>query len=164
MARKVFFSFHYNPDNSRASQVRNMGVIEGNAPVTDNDWEKVKGGGDAAISKWIAEQLEGKSCTVVLVGENTAGRKWITHEIIESWNGKKGVVGIRIHKLKDLNQAQARIGGNPFDSVSLGDNKLTACAKLYEPPYSDSKQVYNYIKENLSVWVEEAITIRGNYS
>jgi hypothetical protein len=33
MARKAFFSFHYKPDGSRASQVRNMGMIEGNAPV-----------------------------------------------------------------------------------------------------------------------------------
>ncbi len=27
-----------------------------------------------------------RSCTVVLVGENTANRKWINHEIVESWN------------------------------------------------------------------------------
>lgn len=32
MARKVFFSFHYQPDNWRVSQVRNIGVIEGNQP------------------------------------------------------------------------------------------------------------------------------------
>jgi len=28
MARNVFFSFHFNNDAWRASQVRNMGVIE----------------------------------------------------------------------------------------------------------------------------------------
>jgi hypothetical protein len=27
--RKVFYSFHYMPDAWRASQVRNMGVVEG---------------------------------------------------------------------------------------------------------------------------------------
>jgi len=37
MARRVFFSFHYTPDNWRASQVRQIGVIEGDAPVSDND-------------------------------------------------------------------------------------------------------------------------------
>ena len=81
MARKVFFSFHYKPDNSRAAQVRNMGVIEGNKPVSDNDWETVTGGGDAAIKKWIAGQLNGKSCAVVLAGSAAANRKWINHEI-----------------------------------------------------------------------------------
>jgi len=49
MARKVFFSFHYKPDNWRASQVRNMGVIDGNRPVSDNDWEQITRGGDEAL-------------------------------------------------------------------------------------------------------------------
>ena len=42
MACCVFYSFHYNADNARASQVRNMGVVEGNRPATDNEWEQVK--------------------------------------------------------------------------------------------------------------------------
>ena len=37
MARKVFFSFHYTNDNWRASQVRNMGVVNGSAVAKDND-------------------------------------------------------------------------------------------------------------------------------
>ena len=45
MARRTFYSFHHKPDNWRASQVRNMGVIEGNRPVSDNDWEQIKKGG-----------------------------------------------------------------------------------------------------------------------
>ncbi len=53
MTRRVFYSFHYKPDNWRASQVRNMGVIEGNAPVSDNEWEEITGGGDEAIEQWI---------------------------------------------------------------------------------------------------------------
>lgn len=60
MARKVFYSFHYIPDNWRASQVRYIGAVEGNQPAKDNDWEAVKRGGDAAIQKWIDGQLEGR--------------------------------------------------------------------------------------------------------
>ena len=51
--RKVFYSFHYVPDAWRASQVRNMGVMEGNQPASDNDWESIKKKGDAAIKSWI---------------------------------------------------------------------------------------------------------------
>ncbi|MGQ4808628.1 hypothetical protein NKDENANG_02015 [Candidatus Entotheonellaceae bacterium PAL068K] len=51
MARRAFYSFHYDFDNWRASQVRNMGIIEGNRPATDNDWEQIKRGGDAAIKR-----------------------------------------------------------------------------------------------------------------
>ena len=68
MARKVFFSFHYVPDNWRASQVRQIGSIEGNQAISDNDWEKVTKAGDLAIKNWIAGQMSGKSCEVVLIG------------------------------------------------------------------------------------------------
>ena len=101
MARRVFYSFHYVKDNWRASQVRNIGAIEGNEPVKDNDWETVKRGGDKAIEKWINDQLNGRSCTIVLIGNETAGRKWIKYEIEKSWNDGKGLFGIYIHNLKD---------------------------------------------------------------
>jgi hypothetical protein len=94
VARKVFFSFHYLPDAWRASQIRNMGVLEGNPPVSDNQWETIVGGGDAAIERWIDAQMSGRSCAIVLIGSATAGRKWITYEISKAWNDGKGVVGI----------------------------------------------------------------------
>jgi len=38
--RQVFYSFHYEADAWRAAQVRNMGVVEGNQPASDNEWNK----------------------------------------------------------------------------------------------------------------------------
>ena len=72
--RRVFFSFHYEADAWRAAQVRNMGMVEDDEPVSDNDWEAVTRGGDAAIQRWIDGQMQGKSCAVVLIGSNTAGQ------------------------------------------------------------------------------------------
>ena len=60
----------------RVSQVRNIGALEANRPATDNDWESLISGKDDAIKRWITEQMKGRSCTVVLVGENTANRKY----------------------------------------------------------------------------------------
>ena len=114
MARRVFYSFHYEPDNWRASQVRNMGVIEGNRPCSDNDWETITKGGAEKIEKWIAEQLDGKSCAVVLIGTNTAGRKWIKHEIVKAWDAKKGVVGVYVHNLQNSEEKQDAKGTNPY--------------------------------------------------
>ena len=164
MARRVFYSFHYKPDNWRASQVRNMGVIEGNRPCSDNDWEKITQGGDEKIKKWIAEQLDGKSCVVVLIGSNTAGRKWIDHEIVKGWNDGKAIVGVYVHNLQDSNQNQSTKGSNPFASIKYGDSgkMLSSIVKAYDPPYSTSKNVYDYVKTNLADWVEEAISIRSN--
>lgn len=165
MARRVFFSFHYNPDNWRASQVRNAGVVEGNAPVADNDWETITRGGDAAIKRWIGGQLDGKSCEVVLIGSATAGRKWIKYEIEKAWNDRKGVLGVYIHNLKDRSGNQSTKGRNPFDDFTMNRDgqKLSSIVKAYDPPYTTSTDVYDHIKTNLANWVEAAVSIRENY-
>jgi len=162
MARRVFFSFHYKPDNWRASQVRKMGAIEGDAPVSDNDWETITKGGDAKIQKWIDDQLSGKSCAIVLIGTNTAGRKWINYEIIQAWNTKKGVLGIYIHNLQNSEEKQSTKGSNPFNGITYGQQQkaLTSVVKSYDPPYSKSTDVYDHIKKNIAAWVEAAITAR----
>lgn len=165
MARKAFYSFHYASDNWRASQVRNMGVVEGNQPATDNDWEAVKKRGDAAIEKWINGQLSGKSCCVVLIGSETARRKWIDYEIHTSWNSSKGVLGIYVQNLKNAAGAQATRGANPFAHIRMKrDNTLlSSIVKAYDPPYSDSRQCYDYIQRNIAGWIEEAIRVRDTY-
>jgi hypothetical protein len=120
MARRCFYSFHYSRDSSRAAQVRNIGTIEGSRPASDNEWTTITKGGDPAIKRWIASQMEGRSCTVVLVGINTANRPWINHEIVESWNRGMGIVGLRIHGLKNLDGLVSSIGDNPLDFVMHG--------------------------------------------
>ena len=157
MARKVFFSFHYDADCQRASQVRNMGVLEGNQTVSDNDWEAVKKGGDKAIQDWIDNQFTGRSCAVVLVGTETAGRKWINYEIKKAWDSGKGLLGIRIHGLKNLAGQTTFAGGNPFDGFTVGEKSLSSIVNLHNPSGSDSKAVYDYIKSNIDSWVETAI-------
>lgn len=161
MAKKIFTSFHYKPDNWRASQIRNMGKLEGNSIATTNKWEEVTDGGDAAIEKWIDDNMSGKSCVVVFVGENTAGRKWIKHEIKKAWEEKRGLFGIYVHNLKDIEGNQSSKGRNPFDDFTVDGKKLSSIVKCYDPPYSISTNVYNYIKENIEDWIERAIKIRN---
>lgn len=162
MARKCFYSFHYKPDNWRVSKIRNIGVIEGNRPASDNDWETITGGGDSKIKKWIADQMQGRTCTIVLIGTNTAGRKWITHEISESWNKDKGVLGIHIHNITDSSDKQSSKGGNPLYHVTFKQSgkRLSTVAKTYDPPRTTSPGVYSYIEDHIEDWIEEAIQIR----
>ena len=165
MARKVFYSFHYKPDNWRVSQVRNIGAIEDNKPAKDNDWEAISNAGDAKIKEWIDGQMTGRSCAVVLVGENTSGRKWINYEIESAWNSNKGLVGIYIHNLKNSSGQQSNKGSNPFSTFIVGEDKkaLDKIVKCYDPPFLSSSYVYDHIKENLEGWIEEAIAIREKY-
>lgn len=154
--------------------MRNMGVVEGNEPVSDNDWEQITRGGDEAIKRWIDEQMRYRSCIVVLIGSQTAGRKWINYEIKKGWEDRKGVVGVYIHNLEDKDSKQTRKGENPFDYVQVETLsqwfrvptrvRLSKIVRAHDPPFTDSKKVYDYIKEHLAEWVEEAIEIRNKYS
>jgi len=163
MARRVFYSFHYQPDCWRASTVRNIGVIESNQPATDNDWESITRAGDAAIQQWIASQIKGRTCTIVLVGASTASRKWINYEIVKSWDTGMGVVGIRVHGIKDASGNVSAAGANPFDFITHGGTgqRLSNIVKCYDPDGASSQERYNWIKTYLAAAVEEAISIRS---
>ncbi len=165
MAKKVFYSFHFKPDSWRVSQVRNIGAIEDNKPVSDNDWETVVKKGDEAIKNWIDSQMNGRSCIVVLVGENTANRKWINYEINQAWNKGKGVVGIRIHGLKNKDGYIANSGNNPFDYITFSkdQSKLSTVVKCYNPQGTNSKERYDWIAKYLEAAVDEAIKIRAKH-
>lgn len=162
MKRQVFYSFHYKNDVRRVSQVRNIGALEDNKPVSDNEWEEVKRKGDDNIKKWINDNMNYRSCFIVMVGEETANRKWVKYEIEKAWNDGKGVLGIYIHNLKDPVTGKCSQGKNPFSSFTIKkDNKsLADIVKCYNPNPNDA---YNDIKDNLEKWVEEAIKIRNNY-
>lgn len=162
MARRVFYSFHFDNDIWRANQVRNMGVVEGDAPVSGNEWEKIKKAD--GVPAWIAAQMSGKSCAVVLIGSATATRPWVLYEIDKAWNDGKGVVGVHIHGLENTKNKQSTKGTNPLDKVTCDTSKklLSTLAKTYDPPFVTSTFVYDHIKANLADWVEEAITIRAD--
>lgn len=110
VARKVFHSFAYKADSQRAAKIKNIGVVEGNTPVSSNQWEEIKAGGDAAVKSWINGQLKNRTCTIVLIGAGTAGRPWIKYEIERSWVLGMGVMGIYIHNITDLDGNQTNQG------------------------------------------------------
>lgn len=163
MKRKCFYSFHYEPDVTRVAKLRSIGVIEGNQPASDNDWESVTDGGKQAIERWIANQMKGKSCTIVYVGNETANRHWINHEIIKSWDNGMGILGVRIHGISNIRGDTCAMGKNPFDYINLGQHKLSSIVKCYNPSGRDSKEKYATISTSIADWIEEAIQIRNAY-
>jgi hypothetical protein len=164
MSRRVFYSFHYKPDSWRAATVRNIGGVEGEKPASDNDWESVTSGGDESIKRWIGGQMSGKTCAVVLIGTNTANRKWINYEIVKAWDDGLGVVGIYIHGIKNSDGQTSSVGSNPFDYIDYGNTgrKLSSVVKCYDPVGQNSQERYDWICKYLAAAVEEAITIRSD--
>ncbi len=158
--KRVFLSFHYANDNWRVQQIKNIGSLEEQPILSYNEWEKIKKQGDAAIKNWINSQMNGKSCVIVLIGSNTANRKWINYEISHAWDRGKPLIGIYIHKLKDVNGSQSTKGNNPFACIKLKNGKtLDELVPCFLPVGTSSNEVYNWIKNNIESMVEKAVKI-----
>jgi MTH538 TIR-like domain (DUF1863) len=166
MARRVFYSFDYDYDHWRTQQIRNIQAIDGNGSrhVDPNKWETIRS--REGIKRWINKEIQRVSCVVVLIGERTADRPWIDYEIERAWKTGKGLVGVRIHGLRDRRGEYSWSGGvNPFDNFSLNNGTtLSEIVNTYDPASWtwDSKTVYARIKDNLVDWIEEAIEIRSS--
>lgn len=96
MARKVFFSFHYD-DIMNANIVRNSGQFKPTAETGFYDaslWESAKTQGDAAIKRLIDQGLNNTGVTCFLIGKHTHSRKWCKYELQKSLDDKKGILGI----------------------------------------------------------------------
>lgn len=153
MARRVFFSFHHARDVWRAGQVRNSWVTKDRESAGFWDaaeWESIKKKGDAAVHKWIDEQLVGTSVTVVLIGAQTSTRDHVHYEIDQSHKRGNGLLGIYIHNVKDSDGKTDSKGANPFSSHSLKDSNGNA---VTVPTYDwVNDNGYN----NLGSWIEAA--------
>ena len=144
--RRVFFSFKYKSDVSRAMVVRNSWLTQGKSAagfIDSADFEALKRQGDAAIKQWINAQLDGTSVTVVLVGQNTCNSRWVKYEIEKSIEKRNGLLGIDISKIGDLQR-----------------NTTNCCGKI---PKNYSFYLWNKDGgyNNFGDWVEEAAKDAG---
>ena len=104
MARRVFFSFHFEGDIWRANQVRMANVVAGpdRAGFFDHsEYEDAQRKGEEAIRRMILRHLDGTSVTVVLIGRETADRPWVQFEVEQSITRNNGLLGIYINRLKN---------------------------------------------------------------
>jgi hypothetical protein len=157
--RRIFYSFHFANDVMRVQQIRNIGVIEGNMPVTPNRWEEIKRGGDPAIQRWIDEKIASASCVVVLIGEETNRSRWVKYEIRKAWDEGKGLVGIYVHNLRDPRTGVCQKGPNPFSYIKLKNGKNLS---EYIPVYDPGVDAYNWIAKQIDAVVEKGIEAKRN--
>jgi len=157
--RHVFYSMYYDADRSRAELIRKLQELQPNNEASPSEWATIKRSGDFAIKRWIEQQLRGRSCTIVLIGSNTATRPWVRYELERSWELRLGVLGVHIHALNDAHGKPSEKGESPFTQPGkLGD--LAPLVRVYDPPESESKLAYRHIADNLLRWVEHAVATR----
>jgi hypothetical protein len=163
MARNVFFSFHYQRDISRVNIVRNHMMTKGgyqSAGYWDRSlWESIKRTGDLAIKRMINQGLENTSVTVVLIGTETANRSWVQYEILKSLERGNGLIGVRIHNVRNFQQQTDQPGNNPFDYLH------TTNAAGFRTSVSQLYPTYNWVTDdgynNFQDWVEKAARLAG---
>ncbi len=122
MARRVFFSFHYQDViDFRANVVRNHSVTkDDNAGYFDASiWESAKRQGDIALKRLINSGLDNTSVTAVLIGSQTYVRRWVRYEIMKSIERGNNVIGVHINGITDRNRQTKVMGPNPFDCLGL---------------------------------------------
>lgn len=146
MARRVFFSFHYENDVWRASVVRNSHVVEGTAAAGFHDaslWEEAKRKGDESLKRLINAGLENTTVTAVLIGAETASRKWVDYEIQRSIERGNGLLGIYV------------------DEIKSKDGKTSVRGAVPKRLNDAGAPVYLWGRDNFGTWVEAAAKKAG---
>ncbi len=122
MARRVFFSFHYQNDVSRAWIVRNSWVTQEREDAGFYDssaFERFQRTGDDALKQFLNRELDNSSVTCVLAGAHTAWRRWVRYEIFRSVVRGNGLFGVKIHSIPNLQKQVDNQGDNPFSLLGF---------------------------------------------
>ena len=158
MARRVFFSFHYDNDVWRANTDRNSWVTQGKEAagfIDKAEFEKIRRTGDRAVKNWIDEQLIGTSVTVVLIGSETLDRPFVQYEIEASRRRGNAIIGVTIGGIK-----------NQYQNTSQSQSKYTQINGVWFDEIIDG--FYDYVSENgysnMGIWIESAARKKGNKS
>jgi hypothetical protein len=122
MARRVFFSFHYKPDVQRSEVVKKSQFLRGKelAGFFDSSaMEEAQRKDPESLRRFLTREMEGSSVVCVLIGKETAQRRWVRFEILQGLMDARGIVGVRVHTIADFNRTVTAAGSNPFDLLGV---------------------------------------------
>ena len=160
MARRVYFSFYYENDLSRALVVKNNWALKENEEsgfINKGEFERIKRDGEESIRRWIDKQLAGTSVTVVLIGSETLDSEYVQYEIEKSYERGNAIIALKIGKVKNLSQKT---------SISQSVVKIVGKKANGELLWFDEiiDGEYDYIKNdgynNLEQWIENVDKVK----
>jgi hypothetical protein len=137
MARRVFFSFHYQDvADFRANVVRQHWMTKPDRETAGffdaSMWETAKRTGSVAVKRLINSGLEGTSTTCVLVGSETYLRPWVRYEIFKSFRRGNSLLAVHINPIKGKDQRTKIKGPNPLKYVGVTFSNSGDTATLWQ--------------------------------
>lgn len=133
MAKRVFFSFHYQDViDFRANVVRNHWLLKPDREAAGffdaSVWESAKRTGPGAVKRLVNLSLERTSVTCVLIGSETYVRPWVRYEILKSFKKGSELLAVHINGIRGKDQRTKPNGRNPleFVGVTFSDSGFTA--------------------------------------
>lgn len=160
MGKRVFFTFNYETDLSRALVVKNNWTLkesEESGFINHAEFERMKRDGEEKIERWIDKQLNDTTVTVVLIGSDTLDSKYVQYGIRKSYERGNAIIALKIGKVKNLSQ-RTSISQSVVKIVGKKDNGEL----LWFDEIIDGQ--YDYIKNdglnNLEDWIERVKKVK----
>ena len=137
MAKRVFFSFHYQDViDFRANVVRNHWMTKPDREAAGffdaSIWESAKKQGDIALKRLINAGLDNTSNTCVLIGSDTYMRPWVRYEILKSFRRGNNIFGVHINGIRGKDGQTKPLGINPLEHVGVTYSNDGKVATLWE--------------------------------
>ena len=137
MAKRVFFSFHYQDVvDFRANVVRNHWLTKPDRQEAGffdaSIWESAKRTGSMALKRLINDGLENTSNTCVLIGSETYARPWVRYELLKSFRRSNHLFGVHINGIRSKDDTTKPLGPNPFEYVGVTYSADGSTGTLWE--------------------------------
>jgi MTH538 TIR-like domain (DUF1863) len=136
MARRVFYSFHYQRDVQRAQVVRQSWVTQPDRETAgffdSSVFESKQRTSDDALKSFLNEGLKNSSVNCVLAGNQTAWRRWVRYELLRSFVDGRGIIGISVHSIANFQKQTDSAGTNPLECLGFEIKNGTLYFKEYK--------------------------------
>ncbi len=115
--RRVFVSYHHGGDRSYYEMFRNtlcgqFDVVHDNSPDREIDSDDA----EYVLRRLREHHITGSSCTIVLVGQETWGRRYVDWEIEATLDKQHGLIAVRLPSLSPHFAMPWRL----FDNIQSG--------------------------------------------
>ncbi|WP_439578545.1 TIR domain-containing protein [Elioraea sp.] len=128
---KIFVSYHHGNDQSWYD-ILSRTFDDQYDIISDNSLDRRIDSTDAEyVMRRIREKyITGSSCTIVLIGEYTWGRKYVDWEISATIEKEHGLIGVRLPTAPVGADAKVTVPGRLYDNIQSGYAVWTSWANL----------------------------------